>query len=232
MQKYLSDHRVDSKLFPGVAYVIKAPSFGRRLELDKATAEFRAQTRTLQKRHEKLVTTLRELEVAYKRDQAKLVAAAEESLEAAKVASLEPGETQEQHDERLLKMEQDVAVLKAGGFRIPPDLRDELQTINEESIRLMGTQFNTPRLKIYLKGIDGFEIDGQPATRDNVITDGPPEMFHEILDAIDQVEGLKAEEIKNLSSPSTSSSPAAGETNATTATSAGVPPDSTKPATA
>ncbi len=219
MHNHLSEARVESKLIPGVVFVIHAPSYGRRLMLDRATAEFRSLTRLMQKRYDKIVDRIKGLQAEHHAN----FKAQESALEKEVKAS----EGNEEHE----RLTAELATLRGGAFKVPTELTDELTEINEESLYLLAAKYNAPRVRHYLKAIEGYEIDGVAATIETLISDGAPQVVTEVLEAIDSVEKMKADEIKNLSSPSTSSSPAAGETKDTTATIA-ESSDTTKPATA
>lgn len=220
MHNHVSEERCESKLIPGVFYVIKAPSYGRRLLLDRATAEFRSLTRAMQKRYDKVVVEIRELQAKhfgeFKKHEAELTA----TLAMAAEGSPEHAEATEQ-----------MALLKAGTFKVPRDLQDQLDEINEDSLYLLAAKYNAPRVRHYLKAIEGYQIDGVDATVDSLIAEGDPQLVADVLEAVDDVENMKADAIKNLSSPSISSNPADGETKDTIATSA-EPADTTRPETA
>lgn len=189
MYDYKTEARVESKLVPGVTFVINAPSYGRRLNLDRATAEFRSATRLIQRRYNKVVEQLQAMErehVAAEKARIK-----RESPEGGYPADTEP---------------------KPQPFPMPQDMQDTLDEINEESLHLLASRYNVPRVRIYVKAIEGLEIDGVPATVDSFIASGDPTLFSESLAAIETVEQQKADELKNLSSPSISSNPAVGET--------------------
>lgn len=220
MHNHLSEARVESKLIPGVVFVINAPSYGRRLNLDRATAEFRSLTRMMQKRYDKTVDKIRELQAQHH--------ATFKSQEAALEKELAHPSTDVVNHERLTA---ELDALRKGAFKVPSEMTDELNEINEESLYLLAAKYNAPRVRHYLKAIEGYEIDGVPATVESLLAEGAPQVVTEALEAIDSVEKMKADEIKNSSSPSISSNPADGETSDTTATIA-KSADTTKPATA
>lgn len=208
MYDYKTEVRVDSKIAPGVTFVINAPSYGRRLNLDRATAEFRSATRLIQRRYNKLVELLKDQERAHTNAEKARIKA--EAPDGGYPADAEP---------------------KPEPFRMPQEIQDELDEINEESLHLLAARYNVPRVKIYVKAVEGLEIDGVPATVDSFIASGASQLFSEALNAIETVEQAKADELKNLSSPSISNSQAGGETKDMTVTSAGSE-DTTKAETA
>ncbi|HYM09895.1 MAG TPA: hypothetical protein VEU62_04150 [Bryobacterales bacterium] len=55
-----------------------------------------------------------------------------------------------------------------------------------------------------LRGIEGFAIDGEAVTPENLMEKGPEELVREILDAIRREAGLSETERKNFKSPSIS----------------------------
>jgi hypothetical protein len=220
MHNHVSTVRVESKLIPGVAYIINAPSYGRRLNLDRATAEFRSQTRVMQKKYDKIVEQIREGQVQANAH----FKARENELERELCTHVEGSPDH-------VRISADIAELKLSTHKVSRDLTDQLNEINEESLYLLAAKYNAPRVRHYLKAIEGYQIDGVDATVDSLLAEGAPQIVTEILESVDAVEKMKAEEIKNLSSPSTSSNPADGETNDTTVTIA-ESGDTTQPATA
>ena len=68
-----------------------------------------------------------------------------------------------------------------------------------------------------LERIEGLEIDGQPATLESLIEAGPPQLYHEVADAIRKEAGLTEEEQGESGSPITSAAPEDGREQATSA---------------
>lgn len=65
-------------------------------------------------------------------------------------------------------------------------------------------------IRFFLLKIDGLEIDGEPATVESLIKDGPDDLYREIAQAIAAELGLTNEEKENLQSPGTSEPPVDG----------------------
>jgi signal recognition particle subunit SEC65 len=82
-----------------------------------------------------------------------------------------------------------------------------------------------------LKELEGLEIDDQPADAELLISDGPPGLFEEIVEAIKVLAQLNGEEEKNSESPTTSGEQEGGTTKNTSAEAASNS-DTTETATA
>ena len=68
-----------------------------------------------------------------------------------------------------------------------------------------------------LAAVDGLEIDGEPATPQDVIEKGPEPLVAEVLEAVYREAGLSEDELKNSESHSTSSKETRPGGNATNA---------------
>ncbi len=82
-----------------------------------------------------------------------------------------------------------------------------------------------------LYSLEGFEMDGQKATVDAFIEDGPDDLKMEIFKAIQKASGLSVTEGESSPTPGTSGDPADGKTTSSTAESA-EQPSGTEPAIA
>ena len=218
---YQNEERIESTIAPGVVYVIHAATYAKRLNLDRATAEFRSATRLLQKKYDKIRNSLKQEQVAFEKKR-------EAEIEKLRAKQSENVESSEEYK----RLEEELAILSAGGFRVPPEIQDALDEINEESVHLLGQKYNVPKVQIYLKAVEGLVINGEPCvTAKDLIESAYPEFVREALEAIDKVDSMKQLEIKNSLSPSISNSQVDGKTSDMTATSA-AEPASIKPETA
>jgi hypothetical protein len=67
-----------------------------------------------------------------------------------------------------------------------------------EKITAIDSQFVRPEwVRIYVKEIQGLEIDGEPATIESFLAEAPTEMFNEAVDLIKAQASLSNEETKN-----------------------------------
>lgn len=214
MYDFLSERTVQSEVIPGVSYTIHAPSYGRRLMFDKATAEFRSSTRIVERKFTKLREAVRADQAAFNSQYGEANAELKKQIEAAA------------DDATKVELAKGLKV-----FSVTDEQRDQMADLNEESLRLLGTLYNGPRVRIYLKSLDGLTIMGKKADVPMLIEAGPVELFQEILTAIEETSAKVEEEVKNLSLPSISSNQADGKTSDTIATPASEA-DSSNPETA
>lgn len=213
MFNYSTESRVESKVAPGVVFVIHAPSYGKAVQLDKATAEFRSLSRMLQRRYQKLNQELQQLRRAHNVTYAVAVA------ELAEHQKAKPADEEIEAMAAWNAKFQDL-IERGAIFRVPDELDEAFQEVNSQSISANAEKYNIPRVRVYLKALEGYEIDGKPADVKAMIEQGAIELFNEALESIDLATSSKADEVKNLSSPSTSSNQADGETTDMIATSA------------
>ena len=88
-----------------------------------------------------------------------------------------------------------------------------------ESIR--GNTIDPLYVRWGVKSIEGLQIDGQDATVDLLIEEGPPELYQEILSRVKKEAGLSDEEKGESVPPTTSNAATDGRTETTTAGSVG-----------
>jgi len=209
MFDYPAEQRILSKIIPGVAFTIFAPSYARRMAFDAAIAEFKSETRLINRQFQRLKDQVEELRRPWAH------AGGEKKCKDLQ-ALIE--ETQDAEELTLLNEQ-----LSDAQFKLPPEISDELEALNERSNLLLVTKHNAPRVRVYCKSVEGLQVLGKEATIDTLLSDGPPELFVEILDAIDTVSEASEELIKNLQLPSTSSDQVVGKTTSTIAPSASEP---------
>lgn len=202
---------VASEVIPGVSFTILGPSYHRRIQFDKAVAEFRSLARITGKR---VAVLEAEISDANKRF---------ESEKAEAVKNLRAAIAEEQDADVVAALQSELDAKLADGYKIPEAILDELDDLNSKSIRQLAELHNAPRVKIYCKSIEGLMIDGKTATIKSLLEEGPVSLVHEILAAIDHAARAQAADLKNLQLPSISSSPEDGKTKDTTATDANVP---------
>jgi hypothetical protein len=154
---YESKIRRESTAFPGVAFVLKKMTEGRRIKFRMAIAGEAAR--------------LREILV----DQSRL---------------------------RDDESPDPVAVAK---------LASDLAELTDDRI-------NPAWVRWGLAKVEGLEIDGEPCkSADQLIEDGPPELYLEILAAIQAAAGMSESQLGESESHSTSGGPVEGEMSGTTA---------------
>lgn len=208
MTDFQTEHRVESKLAPGVTFVIHPPTYGRRIQFDRAIAEFRAKTRLIERRYAKL------------KDQQNEMVRKFESTRKRQLADMEAAIAEEPDAETRKALTDELEDLKAAPFLLPETLQTEFDQVESDSLQAMACDFEAPRLRTYLVAVEGLKLGGVPATPELLLEKGPTELTREALDAIDEIANVTAEQLKNLSSPSISSSPEGGKTNGMTATTA------------
>jgi len=206
MPDFPTEHRVESKLAPGVVYTIHPPTYGRRIQFDRAIAEFRAKTRLIERRYSKLKDQHKELQDRFN---------ASRDKQAAKMA-LAIAEEPDANTRQALTEEMEA--LKASYFVMSEDLQTQFDQVESDSLQSMACDFEAPRLITYLLAVEGLKLGGVEATPKLLLEKGPTELTREALDAIEEIADVAAEQLKNLSSPSISSSQGGGKTTDMTAT--------------
>jgi hypothetical protein len=96
----------------------------------------------------------------------------------------------------------------------------ELTPLNEEFERIDMVHIRPAYLRTYYASVDGIEIDGvsgKKITSDILLSQGPPELVKEVVDAIIDEIQLSAKEKENLGSPITSDAVDGGPVSDTTA---------------
>ncbi len=78
-------------------------------------------------------------------------------------------------------------------------------------------QLQPERLRVFVQKIEGFDIEGVPATVDSLVADGPDELLDEIDAEIKRLLTLSEDERKNSASPTTSGAPEGTATSDSTA---------------
>lgn len=99
----------------------------------------------------------------------------------------------------------------------------EALQILEQINSLMVDEIDPVYVRWGLKSIDGLEIDGKPATPELLIEDGPPELYREILAAINEAAGLTERQRGESEPPTTSGAQADGRMSDSSAEPADAP---------
>lgn len=91
-------------------------------------------------------------------------------------------------------------------------------TLEEEAeAKLVASEIDREYACWGLKDVEGLEIDGQAATAENLLDDGPEELVAEILEAVRREAGLSEDEKKNSAPHSISRNQARPDGHATNA---------------
>lgn len=113
-----------------------------------------------------------------------------------------------------------------------PEERQDLETYLDRKEEIQDTRINPAYFRAGFVRIEGFEIDGKVPDADAMIAAAPPALVREIHAAILEDAGLTLNQKENLESPTTSSAQVGGQTNASSADTAGASSSTPKPATA
>jgi len=73
----------------------------------------------------------------------------------------------------------------------------KVQNLNDQLHTLVESEINPVWFRAGFDSVEGIDIDGKPATLDTLMSDGPSELYKEILDAIRSEAELSTEETKN-----------------------------------
>src|SRR6202044_2341976 len=85
----------------------------------------------------------------------------------------------------------------------PADL-ERIQELDVKQLTLIVNDFSPIYARWGIKTIEGLEIDGQPATVDTLLSDGPEPLVNEVVNEIIRLTRMSAEETLAFKSPSTS----------------------------
>lgn len=107
-----------------------------------------------------------------------------------------------------------------GQAKADPKTEARLQSLSDSIERLQSAEIDRAYVRAGLVKVEGLEIDGQPATTDALIENGPRDLYREILAAVKREAGLTETERKNSESPTTSGEAVGGETSTMTAANA------------
>ncbi len=113
----------------------------------------------------------------------------------ASVPQLPPDPKEEQIAERRAALE--------GALANSPDA-EEIQRLDDEANRIYLSTIVPNAIRSAFISIEGIEVDGRPATIDELLTAAPGYLLEEIGSAAEAVSGLTPEEQKNSASPTTS----------------------------
>jgi hypothetical protein len=250
--QYDSSLVFDSEIIPDVTFTLHKPSYGRTLDFDVKNAKFRQASRELQKRQEALREEYdfvrkqwdTEQEATLKALRQQLADATEEDKPAiqAKIDLITNGYQYEKLIDRSRAVTDETHIksiaeeLVAIGenktiFQMPRELADGFRELGSDAEFLKASDYYPARLKWGLAKIGGIEIDGAPATPETLLQSGPTDLTREILQQIDRVNGMTAEELRNFQPRSTSSQAELRNDQSTVATNA-APAESTTAETA
>jgi len=89
--------------------------------------------------------------------------------------------------------------------------------VDETEAALLAGEIDRVYVRWGLAAVEGLEIDGKPATAEQLVENGPEDLVAEVLALVRKEAGLSEEELKNSASHSTSTTetrPAGNATNA------------------
>ncbi|GAC1496116.1 MAG: hypothetical protein NVS1B6_00940 [Steroidobacteraceae bacterium] len=194
---YLSTETFESKLpaFTGVRYELRRWSTARRAQYNRAMAE--------------ALSRLREANDEYEQLQA-------QQAEATARAKIEPCQCKHppapdpSHDAETGRC------LTSGCVCRKPDTpitdTNRMTDLLVTMLRIKFEDLQPTAIRWGLVQITGLDIDGQPATPESLLADGPDDLATEIADALDLLLRLSPEQQKNSESPTTSGAPVDGAT--------------------
>ena len=190
--------------FPGVKIVLNKMTEGRRINLRLRMSELSSKLREFSRRTKKLKegaieATERELHLTLKKlramgDDSKFPDVYESTLQAATDLA-----------EKLSTL---------------PGI-DEVREIEQQTAELIEDRFTPEWVRWGVKSIEGLEIDGQPATVETLIQDGPRELYSLIAAEIQRAAGLSGVESGESAPRITSGESADTRMNGSTAEPAG-----------
>jgi hypothetical protein len=97
------------------------------------------------------------------------------------------------------------------------DLMVRQENVLEQQHTIMITELNPLYLRWGIKAVEGLKVNGVEIKTPDALLHGPGELYAETIKTIHDRLGLNDDQIKNLSSPTTSTGQAGGKTSDTTA---------------
>lgn len=180
---YVSTKTIESKAVPGVSFVIKKMTARRRDALRDLQEPFMERMRPIREQrqplHDEYVAAIDQAKAAVKPERDKLVA---------------EGLTRAEAEEKV----------PLGKIDFPNDRFQEWAKLTEEIRRIDTSEMTPAAVRYCLQSITGLTVDGEPATLDLILENGPDELYNEIAHEVARELGVLPEEAENLSSPSTS----------------------------
>lgn len=189
---YQSTETFDSTSFPGVKFTLRKWSVGRRKQYHAALSEPLHRLRLIQD----------ELNDLYALEKA--------AQERANIAPCTCS-----HGEHEGPCQTPGCTCKMGVLE--PAQLNQAQKLLSDRMELIVDEIQPARIRWAVASIEGIEVDGEPLTVDRLIENGPDELSAEIDAKIEEMLFPREPEVKNSSSPTTSTAPAAGETKSTSA---------------
>ena len=190
---YQSKKTVNSAKCPGVSYVLRRMSHGRRVKWALAMAPVLAKQADMQ----------RELSTWMEgRDKA---AAEARLLPCSCDGHAHPVPAQEPCSDCLC--------------RHPQSEKEnaEIGALEAKFADLVVLEINPALVRWGCESVKDLVIDGQPADVELLLSDGPEELVHEIASEVSKLLRLSSDETENFESPSTSGAPADGPTTGSSA---------------
>lgn len=118
------------------------------------------------------------------------------------------------HDVRLLVAE--IETIGEDETSNSPQEKAQVRTLRDR-IDVANQAVNREWLRCALVSVDGFTIDDQPVTLENLLSDAPEDFRSEIVDAIKKAASLSGNEEGEFGPPSISDAPADGRMNGSSA---------------
>jgi hypothetical protein len=192
---YLTLTTLESKLVEGLTYTIRKPTHSRRMELRTKIASTEV--------------ALRELGLEYQPIQ--------ESIDnAVTAAKIEPCTCKHDLDSATDCHDKNGRCTVEGCLcRLPKPDGEAFEKRMELLIKakdLALSQANPAKVRIFVKSIDGFEIDGVPATVESFLAEAPDDLLEEVGSLIDKVLTMTMEEQLAFKSPTTLDAAVDGKT--------------------
>lgn len=136
------------------------------------------------------------------------------------------------HRERLTQIQSEIAELiveKDNGpgqpktMSVKPGAEVRMAVLSHESTLIEAQHVTPAYIRAGLVSVEGYDIDGQPATVETIISGGSDALLDEIYTACSAASGLSAEQRKNSQPAGTSPAPEGTPAGPTTATPAANP---------
>lgn len=191
---YATSETFESKLFDGVRFVLRKRSVKRRAEYNNAIVAFTAKLQDLQS----------ELGPILKQPCECKHNVGEHIMEFTDVQTVTFRCAHKDSDKAC-----DCSDGSGPGFQPYLAKRSQIFMIDHD-------QMQPHRLRFFIKSVEGIELDGQPASVDSLIADGPDELLDEVDAEIKRLLELSEIERKNSESPTTSLAVVGGPTKSST----------------
>jgi hypothetical protein len=217
---YLTVSEFESKLLPGLKYKLKKMSYGRRMAINAEMGGVLSELADINRERQPLIDDIEEAEEAAKLEPC-----------ICKHPPTKPSDDQNATDQQNTDKHDPVTgrciVPRCHCREAHPSIEDayaQKAALDDKEMSVVLAKIWPIRIRALVDKIEAderlegrFEINGQPATIDSLLSDGPEPLIGELAREVNRLFNLTGDEALAFRSPGTSGAVAAGQTSGTNA---------------